>query len=149
MVFARVAAFLLFSPIPFVLRFFCFLVVYSMVCVLCFFFNGGPRSAFWCYHPGSRCILMGFFYTSSCLTGLYYSFFRYLAMQFLARTGFRILTVNRPCCLLLWSNDFFLLDHRQGILLIWQSNKLQNSPAKALHLALVLVQSAQSCTEVA
>lgn len=33
----------------------------------------------------------GFFYTSSCLTGLYYFFFlRYLAMQYLASIGFGI-----------------------------------------------------------
>jgi hypothetical protein len=68
-------------------------------------------------------------------------------MQLLARTGFHILAVNKPYCLL-WSTAFFFLDHRQCILLSFQPNKIQNSPAKALRLTLVLVQSEQSCTEV-
>lgn len=90
--------------ISFLLSFSCFLAVYPMICL--FFLQRRPSFCVLVFSPGSRCILMGFFYTSSCLTGLYYfSFFRYLAMQFLARTGFRILTVNGPCCLLPWSNQ--------------------------------------------
>lgn len=61
---------------------------------------------------------------------LFFSFFfRYLAMQFLASTGFRILTVNRPWCLLSWRNDFFLLD-QDNVFFLFDQTRFKTLPPR-------------------